>query len=201
FPVNNEAPELTSIAVNPQKVGDLLVVSAQEHSTTFAVTTVSGGGAGPWTRAIRFVDTANTLTYEIWYARVTSPGSATVNFTYSGDNPSLPIEIVADSFTGPPGGTTWSVVASGGSSNPASSTVAWPSLTSGSATYQLYWGASEELSSGQAGSTPGFTYSLTDNDNTFLYDGGVQPGKTYQPSSVESPVDVSTAAAVIFSWS
>jgi hypothetical protein len=62
----------------------------------------------------------------------------------------------------------------------------------------MYWGASEEHSSGRSGTTPGFLYDNTNNQNTFTYNPMLSPSVAYAPSAVESPADVSTSVAVIF---
>ncbi len=198
FPVSNEAVGQSSLSIDPQHVGDLVVVSVQEHSTTFAIGSVSGGNASSWTRATQFIDTANTLTYDVWYGVANAVGPATVQLSYGSQTPGLPIEMIADSFVLPGGTSTWSVVTSGGESNGVSGTVVWPALTSSSVAHQLYWGASEEHTTGYAGSTPGFFYNDTYNGNTFLYDPNLGPLIRVQPLSGESPVDASTAVGMVF---
>ena len=108
------------------------------------------------------------------------------------------IELIADSFT-TASTLPWAVVASGGSSNPSSSSTSWPALTSSGLADQLYWGASEEESEATSSPTPGFTTGVTANGNCFVYDGGLVPSTTYAPTCGESPADVSTAVGVIFS--
>jgi hypothetical protein len=196
FPVNSESTNNASITVDPQKVGDLLVLSEQLHSTTITVTAVSGGNAGMWKLAGRFVDTANTLTYEVWYAVATKTGSAAVNVTYSAST-TLPEELIADSYT-TSSSATWSVVTSGGSSNGSSATVNWPTLESGPSGAQVYWGASEEHGTGLVGSTPGFIYGQTNEGNEYLSDVLLNPSTAYSPTAGSAPAGVSTAIGVIF---
>jgi hypothetical protein len=197
FPVTNESTELSSLSVDPQKVGDLMVVSAQLHSTSISVTSVSGGGSSGWTRAEQFVDTANDLTYMVWYAVVTKVGPATVTVSYSGST-SLPVELFADSYTT---NTTasWHVVSAGGASTPSvSAKVNWPALKSGATGAQMYWGASEEHGTGTGGSSAGFAYYVSPEGNQFLDDTALATSTTYQPVSGVSPSGVSTAVGVIF---
>ncbi|MCU4186192.1 hypothetical protein K6U06_17635, partial [Acidiferrimicrobium sp. IK] len=199
FPVNSESDGNSSIAVTPQKVGDLLIVSMQLHSTSVEVKSVSGGNGGTWHRATRFVDSANTLSYEVWYTSATRTGTADITLTYSAPT-ALPIELIADSFTGAPHGS-WSVVASGGRSNAASSAIYWPRLTSGKASLQLYWGASEEHTAGTGVTTPGFVAQDTANGNEFIADPSLAPLTAYSPVGTDSPANVSTAVGVIFAAS
>ena len=173
-------------------------MAVQEHITTMTVTSVTGGGATNWTRATRFVDTSNTLTYEVWYGTAGSTGSSSLYVRYTGTSALLPIEMTVDSFVPPSGSARWNVLTTGGSSNPRSSSVRWPTLFSGPARSQMYWGSSEEASSGFPGGSPGFVYNETNNQNTFLYNPSLSPWSVNGPVSVESPSDVSTSVAVIF---
>ena len=198
FPVTGEASGLYSTVIDPQHVGDLIIMAVQEHNTSMTVTSVTGGGATNWTRATHFIDTSNTLTYEVWYATAISTGTSSLYVLYKGTSALLPIEMTVDSFVPPPGSAKWIALATGGSSNPRSSSVRWPTLVSGPARYQMYWGISEEISSGFPGNSPGFVYNETDNQNTFIYNPSLSPTTAYGPVSVESPAAVSTSVAVLF---
>jgi hypothetical protein len=186
----------SSITVNPQKVGDLMILSDQLHSTSVNVSAVSGGNSGTWHLAEQFIDTANTLTYQVWYAVATSTGSSTITLTYSATT-TLPVELIADSFT-TSRAPTWNVTVGGGVSNSTSTTVAFPTLTSGAAPGELYWGASEEHGTGVAGTTPGFVYGQTSDANEYLYNAGLAPNSAYAPSAGQTPVGVATSVGVIF---
>ena len=199
FPLNSESVMNPSITVNPQKVGDLMILSDQLHSTSVYVAGVSGGNASTWHLAQEFVDTSNTLTYQVWYAVAIAAGSAQINLTYSATT-TLPVELIADSFTASRA-VTWNVVTGNGVSNGVSTIVQFPKLTSGSAPAGLYWGASEEHQTGVAGSTPGFTYGATTNNNEYLYNANLAGNSTYSPTAGQMPSDVSTAVGVIFSAS
>jgi hypothetical protein len=197
FPVNSETTMNASITVDPQHVGDLMIVSDQLHSTSINVTGVTGGNSGTWHLAEQFIDIPNTLTYQVWYAVTTSTGSSKVTVTYSATT-SLPVELIADSFTASRA-VTWNVVAGEGVSNSTSTSVLFPTLTSGAPTGELYWGASEERGSGVAGSTPGFIYGLTNEANAYLYDASLSSNSAYAPSAGQTPAGVSTSVGVIFS--
>ena len=54
------------------------------------------------------------------------------------------------------------------------------------------------FTSGFPGSSPGFVYNETDNQNTFIYNPALSPTTAYAPVSIESPAAVSTSVAVIF---
>jgi hypothetical protein len=197
FPVSSESTMNSSITVDPQKVGDLMILSDQLHSTSIEVTAVSGGNSGTWQLAEQFVDTANSLTLQVWYAVTTSTGSSTIALTYSAAT-TLPVELVADSFT-TSRPTTWSVVAGGGVSNSTSTKVAFPTLMSGTTPGELYWGASEEQETGVAGTTPGFIYGVTSDANVYLYNASPTPNTSYAPSAGQTPAGVAASVGVIFS--
>ena len=198
FPQRGEALGDNSITIDPVKVGDLVVLSMQLHTTGIFITGITGGNVGSWQRAVAYKNTGtDTLYYEVWWGVATATGSSVVNVTYSADVSQWNIELIADSFTS---GSTlpWAVVTSGGSSNPSATSASWPALTSSGAADQLYWGASEEESSATSSPTPGFTSDLTAHGNCFVFDGALAPSTTYAPTCGESPADVSTAVGVIY---
>ncbi|MGH9089597.1 MAG: IPT/TIG domain-containing protein, partial [Acidimicrobiales bacterium] len=198
FPVYGEATGNDSLAVAPVKVGDLVVLSMQLHTSGVLISGISGGNVASWQRAVSYTNTTtDSLHYEVWWGVAAATGPATATINYTGAASQFPIELVADSFTTATP-LTWSVVATGGSSNPSSSSTTFPPLTSGTATDQLYWGVSEEESAGTSTPTPGFAGNDTANANCFLYDGGLTPGTVYAPTCGEYPANVSTAAGVIF---
>ena len=199
FPQNSESYGNNSITIDPVKVGDLVVLSMQLHTTGISITGITGGNTGSWQRAVSYNNTGtDTLHYEVWWGVATATGASAVNISYSGDVSQWAIELIADSFT-TASTLPWGVVTSGGSSNPSSGSASWPSLTSSNLTDQLYWGASEEESSATSSPTPGFTSNNTSHGNCFLYNGGLAPSTAYAPTCGESPADVSTAVGVIFS--
>ncbi len=199
FPTSSEALGDNSIMINPVKVGDLVVLSMQLHTTGISITGITGGNVGKWQRAIAYRNTgSDTLYYEMWWGVATATGSSTVNISYSANVSQWAIELIVDSFT-TASPLPWAVVTSGGSSNPASSSASWPALESNGLADQLYWGASEEESSATSSPTAGFTSDLTSHGNCFVYDGALAPSTTYAPTCGESPADVSTSVGVIFS--
>jgi IPT/TIG domain len=176
-----------------------VVLSMQLHTTGISITGITGGNVGAWQRAVAYTNTGtDTLYFEVWWGVATSTGPSAVNISYSADASKWQIELIADSFT--TGSTPpWALLTSGGSSNPSANSASWPALKSGSAAYQLYWGASEEESSATSSPTPGFTSNVTANGNCFVFDGALTPSTTYAPTCGQSPAAVSTAVGVIFS--
>jgi len=200
FPRETGSRGDSSITISP-KAGDLVVFAVFAHSK-FTVTAVSGGNVGTWQRALKYKNyttdlTAGVIHFEVWWGVATSTGSSTVRLSYAQTVSQKVIEILADSFTS--ASSVWSRVSRGGSSNYTSPWVTWPSLTSGPAAAQLYWGMSEEYSSGTSTPTPGFTSTLTRfGANCFLYDGNLAPDTAYAPQCGDTPPDPSTAVGVIF---
>ena len=199
FPVNSESLGDNSIMINPVKVGDLVVLSMQLHTTGISITGITGGNVGNWQQAVAYENTGtDTLHYEVWWGVSTSTGPSAVNISYSADNNQSYTELIADSFT-TASTLPWALVTSGGSSNPSATSASWPALTSGSAADQLYWGASEEEAAGTSSPTPGFTSDLTANVDCFVFDGALAPSTTYAPTCGVSLTGVSTAVGLIFS--
>ncbi len=198
FPQSSESYGNDAITISPVKVGDLVVLSMQLHTTSVSITSISGGNVAGWQRALSYSNTGtDVLHYEVWWGVAAATGPSTVSISYSAPVTGYAIELIADSFASG-SGLPWSVVAAAGASGPVSTSANWPSLTSGSSADQLYWGASEEETSGTGGSTPGFTYDVTANQNCFLFDAALVPSTPYAPSCNESPASVSTEVGVIF---
>ena len=160
FPKSGQTLGDNSITINPVKVGDLVVLSMQFHTTGISISGITGGNVGNWQRAVAYTNTGtDTLYYDVWWGVATAAGPSAVSVSYSADVSQMSIELIADSFTtGSP--LPWAVVTSGGSSNPSTIDIVAGSDSNGLAD-QLYWGASEEESSATSSPTPGFTSNLT----------------------------------------
>ncbi len=119
---------LSTLAVSPQSVGDVLAVFA-ERSTTGTLTSVSGGGVTTWTKGVQFAGSVGA-DEEIWFGKVTTTGSSTITFTWSGTTSGFYEEYGAQEFTAGLGANTAWALDKGGTVNGASSTtVPFPSLT------------------------------------------------------------------------
>ncbi len=201
FPRSGESYGNNSLLISPVQVGDLVVLSMQLHATNVTINSISGGNVSGWQRAVSYTNTGtDVLHYEVWWGVATAVGPSTLAITYSAPVSADAIELIADSFTDP-AGLPWSVVAGAGASGAVSSSAVWPAIASGPSADQLYWGASEEETTGTGGSTPGFTYGVTANLNCFLYDTSLSPNTVYAPSCTEFPNAVSTEVGVIFAAS
>ena len=193
--VSNHATGLTSVSVDPQAVGDLMVLSVLT-SPSVTVSSVSGGGVGSWSQAVGYADGWDG---EIWYGGVTSAGSSTISVSFSGSVSGLDVELSVQEFTAGLGsGTSWAVDHSGyvpvGSS---STSVMYPAL-SPSGAGELYFGLAGVSTAGTGGSTSGFTYDATAYGNQVAYDSAVSSPGSYQPVGTMSPAGTSMAVAALF---
>jgi hypothetical protein len=185
----------TTLSVNPQTVGDLMVVYAKVPNTSISLTSVSGGGVSTWTKGVQFFATAVTEDMEIWFGKITTPGPSTITFTWSASVSSLITECGAQEFTAGFGSSTvWALDTSGTINNTSSSTVSFPPLTPAN-TGELYVGYCWAQNNSAAGSTAGFTYTLTPNVNINTYDPNVS--SAVSPTATQSPAGNSAGVAVL----
>jgi hypothetical protein len=189
---------LTTLAVSPQTVGDVLVVYAQVGTATPKVSSISGGGVTTWTKGSQFAGTVGFDT-EIWFGKVTSTGASTITFTWSSSIAGHTAEYGAQEFTAGLGASTvWALDKSATTNGASSTTVPYPSLTpSGSG--ELYFGYAGVAQTATGGSTSGFTYSVTPEVNIAAYDPNVSG--TVAPSAVQSPAGTSSSVAILLSAS
>ena len=198
FPVNTKVLGGTTLSVNPQKVGDLLIFSSQIWSQTITVTGVTCPEAGAWQLAKRYVDTVNgVITEEIWWAVVTSTGPTTITAAYSGSVAALSPELVSDSFTSA-NPSSWSFVSGSGAATTNTTAITFPSVTSGGNAVQLYWGYVESTAIVSPGSTSGFAYATTSAANLTTSNDGLNPSTGYAPTASETAGSNNTSIAAIF---
>ena len=190
---------LTTLAVSPKTVGDVLAVFAQVSSVSgTTLTSVSGGGVTTWTKAMQFNGSVGADA-ELWYGKVTTTGSSTITFTWSGSITGHIAEYGAQEFSAGLGASTVWAMDKAGSLNGASSTsVPFPSLTP-SAAGELYFGYSVVANSASAGSASGFTYAVTAEANAVAYDTNVSGAVS--PVATQSPAGTSSAVGMLLSAS
>ena len=192
---SNEGPALSTLAVAPQTVGDVLVVFAAVTSTTTPkVSSISGGGVSTWTKGVQF-DGSTGDDEEIWYGKVSSTGASTITFTWSSSISGHTAEYGAQEFSAGLGSnTTWALDKTGTLNNASSTTVGFPSL-SPSASSELYYGFADIPNAPSTGSTSGFTYAITADGNITAFDpdvsGAVAPSATQSPAGISSTIGVS----------
>ncbi len=187
----------TTLSVSPASVGDLLVMTTQIPTSSDPVTSVSGGGVTTWTKVNVSPSVASVNRVEMWMGTVTTAGSSSITVNYT-SNPGTN-EIAATEFTaaGVSSNTTWGVDSTGISQNTGSSTtIAYPSLTSeGNA--EVYIGYAQSQTTGSAGSTAGFTYKVTGQNNVITYNTPTSANTLYSPSAVEVGGESNAVGAII----
>jgi uncharacterized repeat protein (TIGR02543 family) len=200
FPVNNEASGLSTLSIDPQNVGDLVILLTQIHSQSITVNTVSSAKTGAWHLADRYVDPINNvITEEVWWSVAASTGADTVTATFSGDVSSLTPELVADSFT-TSSGATWSAETglNVGNAAPSGTTITFPTLTSNGHPNQLYWGYAQDASTVVPGNTTDFAYSSTLAGNLVVSDATLSSNTPYAPTATSTTSATNTSIGVIF---
>jgi hypothetical protein len=195
---SNAGSALSTLAVTPQTVGDVLVVFAQVGSTTPKVSSIAGGGVATWTKGVQFAG-SEAADEEIWFGKVTTTGASTITFTWSSSISGHTAEYGAQEYSAGLGSTTtWALDKSGTLNNASSTSVGFPSLTP-SASGELYFGYSVLPNAPAAGSTSGFTYSITADGNIVASDPNVSGAVT--PSAAQSPAGISSSIGVLLSAS
>ena len=196
-PFNNYGTSLATLAVTPVTVGDYLLFGAKASSDSVTITGVSGGGVTTWTQLVVANDTTNNGHEEIWGGVVTATGSQTITATY-GSVPGVSCDLWASELVWSGGVGTWSLATSGLLVN-LSTTISWPSLTSGTGANQAYWGINRSAQSTSPGSTSGFSYTTNANDNLQCFNGTLSASTAYQPTASQSPSGAAFNTAVFMS--
>ncbi len=195
---STEGSALTTLAVSPQNLGDVLVVFAQVGSTTPKVSSISGGGVATWTKGVQLAGSVGA-DEEIWFGKVTTTGTSTITFTWSSSISGHTAEYGAQEYSAGLGSTTtWALDKTGTLNNASSTSVGFPSLTP-SASGELYFGYAVPANTASAGTTPGFTYSVTAEANVTTSDTAVS--STVTPAALQSPAGTSSSIGVLLSAS
>ncbi len=192
---SGEGSGLTTLAVSPKTAGDVLVVFAQAGTATVGkLSSVSGGGVTTWTKGAQFAGSIGG-DEEIWYGKVTTTGSSTVTFTWSGTTTGHVLEYGAEEFSAGLGtSTVWATDKTGTLNNASATSVPLPSLTP-STSGELYFGYALVTNTAAAGSTSGFTYAVTAESNVVAYDTGVSGAVS--PAATQSPAGTSSSVGVL----
>jgi RHS repeat-associated protein len=178
----NVGTGVTTLSVNPQHVGDALVLSALVSGGQ-SVTSISGGGA-TWQKLAH----GYPYTYgeeELWLGTVNATGSSTIAVSFSSSVSSTLIALTSQEFTNGTGpATTWANDAGGGR-NGYSTTVTFPTLTPNRTSGELYVGVANAGSTPSAGSTSGFTYDIVPYQ-MFVFNPAITSTST--PTASQSPI-------------
>jgi hypothetical protein len=187
--------QMTTLPVNAQRAGDVLVVFAQRWRGA-SLRSVAGGGVTTWTRAVQFSGSVGA-DEEIWYGTITTTGSSTITFTWS--NSGHTTDYGAQEFSAGLGpSTVWSVDKSATLNGASGKNVLFPSLTP-TGTGELYFGYTVPNNDAVAGSTPGFAYAVSPEDNIAAYDTAVSGAVA--PTASQSPASTSSSLAVLLTAS
>jgi hypothetical protein len=119
------------------------------------------------------VATGTTLKIdEIWTATVTSSGASTITVTFSASVHLVYTGLAAQEFSATGASAVWGIDTRARVANTSSATVTFPKLTpAGSG--EIYFGYAAVANTGAAGTTSGFTYALTSDDDVAAYDTAV----------------------------
>jgi RHS repeat-associated protein len=183
----------TTLSVNPQHVGDALVLAVGVFSPGATVSSVSGGGSTGWTRVSSTTVGGDT---ELWLGTVTTTGSSTITVTFSASVSSKQTELDAQEYQSSIGSsTTWALDVAGNASTTSSSTVVnLPPLTpTGSSELYVDYTPVDNLA--VAGSTTGFTYDVTSSGSLFAYDPSVSAAVS--PTAAQTPAGSYVEAAAL----
>ncbi len=92
------AKGISTLAVSPKALGDLLVVLVKVDSGTAKATSVSGGGVGSWSLATTYAGYANHQ-FSIWTGVVTSTGAATITVGFSASVSGIEVGLEGQEFS------------------------------------------------------------------------------------------------------
>ena len=155
---SNNGVALTTLAVNPTTVGDILVLATASYGNSDLVTAVSGGGVTTWTELIYALPSGGEGSTSLWWGVITSPGPSTITITTSATYFNF---LVCQQFT-MGGAGVWTADGSAASTSTAhvvSGTM--PSVTPSTTGPELYIGALMSSSTGGTGADPDVVYEGT----------------------------------------
>jgi hypothetical protein len=192
FPTSHVSDSITTIAVTPVRVGDLMLFGAWlRGDSADSISSVSGGGCTGWTKIDGWQAKTFANRMELWYGIVTTTGSQTITVTYTPANFTSYSEFIAEEISSPYGASAiWTVVASGSTDSASTTSVTLPSLRSGPSGLQGYVGYWSQGNYTIPGWSQGFSYFATAAEDGVCYDLNLAASTAYAP----------TAAAAGFNW-
>ncbi len=154
--------DTSSLSLNPQRVGDLIVLEVLTDNSA-PCTSISGGGC-TWTRVSATIAGVVNGGREavIFFGTVTATGSATATLSFSGTPSS--IRAAGQEFDAPT--TSWTLDQQGTLDN--SGTSALPALTP-VGPGELYFGYFFNSGAAAEGSTAGYTYNVDIHNNGMIF--------------------------------
>lgn len=172
----------TTLTVVTQAPNNLRTLACMLNSTP-TVTTVTGGGVSLWQRAI--TSTINGVTSEIWWGTcdsTTAPTTITVG--WSASITSTIVEYGSQMWKSDRLIPRWWCDNANSHTGASSTTLTWPTLTPDGG-IEMMFGCSFVGQTGSVGSTSGYAYSLTSNDNVLLQNPNISAATT--PTASQSP--------------
>jgi hypothetical protein len=177
----------TTLGFTSVNDGAVIVFSSLIISTARTISSISGHGAtflpGPVLTTV-----GSGLSIELWYGKITAPQTQNLTVTWSASAAGIFTAYDALEFNAGLGrDTIWSKVEQGGQDNASATTVAYPTLGTGSSGYAYIGHAyGDAVALNQAGATTGFTYVTDSADNQYIYNPSI--------SGSVSPVSGATSA-------
>ena len=202
FPVEAAGTSQATVAVTTKLVDDLMVLWVKISSSSAAtVASVAGGGVTTWTNAAAYTDNNYGTRLECWVGVVTSIVTSTnITATYSG-TPGVACELAATELTTgggyDPADVIWTTSGGNGIDDISSGTVTFPSVTTPSTgDAQAYSGYARCGQTPSAGSTAGFSYTVTGAGNLMAFNGTAANATAYQPTAPQSPNGAAAACGL-----
>ena len=186
--------------------GDLMIVSAfQVTNSTAHVTNVSDSAhiadARGWQQIGTTIDATNGLTCSMWWCRVGIENTGNITLTWSASVATDTIRIVVDQWASDQPGS-WVPVSGTYSyfAGASSTTFTYPSIQADpNYHYQMYWGHGMAATNPLTSLTSGFSQWKGSSTDTVVYDIGITPGATYQPTGTQS-AGTSRSQGCIFTY-
>jgi hypothetical protein len=168
-----QAHNSNTFSLTTSTVGDLLVFAVANQSNSTVTATALSSSHVTWTLVSHHAGTnVSTTDTAIFVGKVTSATTATVTITWSGTAPA------GDDISGHEFSVTsgdWSVV-SADTTNIENTTDSWPSVAAGSG--NLLFGFANNAGAVTVGSTSGYTYSASLNNNGVAFNPNCPSGST-----------------------
>lgn len=206
--VEGSGTNLTTIAIKPTQVGNLLSLKFDIESGTAnssitgitdgGITPVSGAGAWQLVKASPVDPFGNYGRTEQWMATTHSvPGSSvTVTIALSGASGAQNDLQIDEYNSGLGPGTIWSTVADGSSSSTSSTTSMFGASLTATGTQQLYEAYFSCSGTGAPGTSTGFTYFVSMTNQVLAYNTTIAPLSTVQGNATQTSAGYNSTGAI-----
>jgi len=187
---------ISGLADSPVNIGDVLVLTTEITSSSDSVVSITSGGVTNWHLVEASPIQSGTKRVEMWMGTVTTIGSGTIN-VYYGSSPATN-EITATEFTasGVNSNTNWTADTYNLAYSTATTTITYPALTT-QGNSELYVGYGQTAGTGSAGSSTGFSYIVTANNNVIAYNTNLSSNTAYTPTATNTNAAYNSVAAIL----